>query len=90
MINCREATRLISQSMDGRLPWLRRLALRVHLLYCVWCRRYAVQLKFLRQAVRELPPENIEAESEKLSSAEKDQMCARLRESIKNNPPSAD
>ena len=28
MLNCREATRLISQSMDAKLPWPRRLAMR--------------------------------------------------------------
>jgi len=90
MINCREATRLISQSMDVKLPWHRRLAMKVHLLYCVWCRRYAAQLQFLRKAARELPPENLEAASQKLSSAEKEQMCARLRESLKNNPRSSE
>jgi hypothetical protein len=81
MLNCREATRLISQSMDARLPWHRRLAMRVHLLYCVWCRRYAAQLQFLRKATRELPPEALDATAQKLSSEEKEKMRARIKES---------
>jgi hypothetical protein len=80
MLNCREATRLISQSMDARLPWHRRLAMRIHLLYCVWCRRYADQLQLLRKAAKELPPEALEPE-QKLSSEEKQKMCARLKDS---------
>jgi hypothetical protein len=87
MLNCREATRLISQSMDVKLPFHRRLMLRVHLLYCVWCRRYAAQLQFLRQATREIPPETLAAPLRKLSSKEKEQMRTRLQEELKGTPP---
>jgi hypothetical protein len=79
MLNCRHATRLISQSMDARLPWHRRLALRIHLAYCVWCRRYAAQLRFLRQAAGQLPPESSQS-AHKLSDEEKQKMQARLKE----------
>ncbi len=88
MLNCREATRLISQSLDAKLPWDQRLGLRFHLLYCIWCRRYATQLRFLRKATRELPPEVFDAPSSKLSTEEKEKMRARLRESLKDRPPS--
>jgi len=88
MLNCRQATRLISQSLDAKLPWHRRLAMKVHLLYCVWCRRYAAQLKFLRRATRELPSEAVDAAPQKLSSEEKEQMNSRLQESVKKLPPS--
>lgn len=87
MLNCREATRLISQSMDVKLPLRRRLLMRVHLLYCVWCRRYAVQLQFLRRATREVPPETLMAPLHKLSSEEKEQMRMRLQEELKKTPP---
>ena len=90
MLNCRQATRLISQSLDAKLPWYRRLQMKVHLLYCVWCRRYAAQLKFLRRATRELPPEALDAAPQKLSSEEKEQMNARLQESLKKLPPPAE
>ena len=90
MLNCRQATRLISQSLDAKLPWHRRLQMKVHLLYCAWCRRYAAQLKFLRRATRELPPEALDAAPQKLSSEEKEQMNARLKESVKKLPPSAE
>jgi len=90
MLNCRQATRLISQSLDAKIPWHQRLAMKVHLLCCVWCRRYAAQLKFLRRATRELPPEALDAAPQKLSIVEKEQMSARLQESVKKLPPSAE
>jgi len=87
MINCRQATRLISQSMDAKLPWSRRLAMKVHLLYCVWCRRYAAQLKVLRRAAQQLP--NPEADpTHKLSDEARKRMCARLNEALKEPPSS--
>jgi len=88
MLNCREATRLISQSMDAKLPWHRRWALKGHLLYCIWCRRYDAQVQILRKAARELPPENLETQPQKLSREEKDQLRARLQAGLKNPPPS--
>ena len=89
MLNCRDTTRLISQSMDATLPWHRRLAIRVHLLYCVWCRRYAAQLRLLRQAARQLPAEEVALASQKLSSETKEQMRARLQQALKDLPPSS-
>jgi len=90
MLNCRQATRLISQSLDAKIPWHQRLEMKVHLLYCVWCRRYAAQLKFLRRATRELPPEALDAAPHKLSIEEKEQMNARLQQSVKKLRPSAE
>ncbi len=87
MLNCRQATRLVSQAMDVKLPWHRRLAMRAHLLYCVWCRRYSAQLQVLRKATRELPPEAVNPLPQKLSNEQKEQMRARLQEDLKNLPP---
>ena len=90
MLNCRQVTRLVSQSMDTKLRWYQSFGMRIHLLYCVWCRRYAAQLQFLRRATRELPPEALDAAPQKLSSKEKEQMNARLQESLKKLPPPAE
>jgi hypothetical protein len=87
MLNCRQVSRLISQSMDARLPWHRRLGIRVHLFYCVWCRRYAAQLKVLRQAACQLRPEATSPESQKLSEDAKQRMQARLEAALKDTPP---
>jgi len=85
MLNCRQITRLVSQSLDRKLPWYQRLAVRFHLLYCVWCRRYANQVLFLRKATKALAAE--EASAARLSTEAKEQMCQRMEQALKNSPP---
>ena len=84
MLNCRQITRLLSQSMDGKLRWHQNLAVRLHLLYCLWCRRYAVQLKFLRKATRQLATDPAGTSAQKLSGEAKTQINARLQEELKH------
>jgi hypothetical protein len=86
MLNCKQVSRLVSQAMDAKLPWHQRVAMRFHLLYCSWCRRYAAQIKFLRRASRELPKETKDAERPTLSNDAKERMRQRLHEALKDSP----
>ena len=86
MLNCRQVTRLVSQSMEVRLPWYQRVGVRFHLLYCVWCRRYASQVQFLRKAAKGLAMEAQNASASTLSPEAKEQMRKRLEEALKNPP----
>ena len=89
MLNCRQVTRMVSQSMDAKLPWYQRLGVRLHLLYCVWCRRYASQLQFLRTAAQQLPSGLDAVPPHGLSSKAKDQIRIRMQEALrKTSPPS--
>lgn len=54
LLTCKETTRLVSQGLDRELAFGERVALRVHLAICLGCRRAGSQMRFLRQAVREL------------------------------------
>jgi hypothetical protein len=72
--------------MDAKPRWHRRLAIRFHLLYCVWCRRYADQLQFLRRASRGLAAEALEAPAHELSAEAKQQMVARMQEALTDPP----
>lgn len=54
IISCKESTRLVSQGLDRELAFGERVALRVHLVICLGCRRAGAQMRFLRRAVREL------------------------------------
>ena len=54
MLPCKEVTRLVSQGLDRRLPFGRRVALRVHLAICDGCTNFSKQMAFLRKAVQEL------------------------------------
>ena len=52
MFNCKEVTRLISESLDRELPLYQRMGIRIHLLMCKFCSRYRKQLLFLRATMR--------------------------------------
>jgi hypothetical protein len=60
MLSCEQVTRLLSDSMDRRLPLRQRMALRMHLFMCKFCSRYRRQLLFLREAMRRYYAEDLE------------------------------
>src|ERR1041385_1219870 len=67
---CKQAVRLQSAALDGKLSFRQRLGLRIHLLLCKWCRRYGKQIGFLRTIARErcaeeqvLPPQTLSPEA---------------------------
>ncbi|MBI3897749.1 MAG: zf-HC2 domain-containing protein [Gammaproteobacteria bacterium] len=53
MLSCKEASRLVSLSIDQRLSWRQRGALRLHLFLCAACTRFKQQAKFLHKAAEE-------------------------------------
>jgi hypothetical protein len=50
-ISCKEASRLISLSRDGRLTFGQRTALRLHLALCNACTNVKEQFEFLSRAL---------------------------------------
>jgi Putative zinc-finger len=52
LISCKDASRLISQLQEGGLPTGRRIALRLHLLFCDACTNFRRQLILLREAMQ--------------------------------------
>lgn len=80
--NCREVSRLQSDTLEQSLPLARRVGLRIHLLLCRWCRRYGEQIRFLRHAVREHPEQVNAASPHTLSPAARE----RLKQSLRNGP----
>ena len=53
-IDCKEASRLLSQAMDQNLPLWDRVRLRLHLAACDACANFSRQLQLLRRAVARL------------------------------------
>ncbi len=52
MLNCKEATRLVSESQDRKLSLLETVPLQFHLMICTGCRNFNKQMPFLREAMR--------------------------------------
>jgi hypothetical protein len=51
-LRCEAASELSSRELDEPLPFLDRAALLCHVMVCRSCRRFRVQVKVIRQAVR--------------------------------------
>lgn len=51
MRNCRDVARLLSCAEETSLSWRERWAVRVHQLFCVYCRRYGRQIVLLRRVL---------------------------------------
>lgn len=63
MLNCKETTQLVSESMDHQLTFRRRMGLKMHLLMCRYCDRYSHQIAILRNLVRRYSRDEIELEN---------------------------
>jgi len=50
LVNCKEASRLLSHGQDNRLSVWDTVRLRLHLYACAACRRLEQQMGFLRRA----------------------------------------
>lgn len=53
MLSCKQASKLLSQSLDRKLSWKERIELRFHLLICDMCTRFAKQLKIMQTAMQD-------------------------------------
>lgn len=50
--DCKEASILTSQSLDESLPYRKRLGMKIHILFCKFCRRNNQQLQLVRELIR--------------------------------------
>ena len=72
MLSCREVPAEVNQLLDGELPLRRRIALRLHILMCVHCRRYLRQIRLLCESMTQ--------HWGRASDAEVERVMERLRE----------
>jgi hypothetical protein len=56
MRNCKDISKLVSESLDHDLTWFQRLSLRLHALLCNCpiCKKFYSQMRLTRDAAREL------------------------------------
>ncbi len=55
MLNCKQNSELLSQSLDRPVTLREKVAMRMHLMMCRGCRNFEKQLNFIHKAARELP-----------------------------------
>ena len=54
MLDCKDASQLISQSLDRSLTLRERFALKLHLFICIFCKRFNQQLQTLKVALKNM------------------------------------
>jgi hypothetical protein len=52
MLTCKDVSKLVSESLDRKLPLSQRMAVRLHIMMCRMCRAYQKQTLLLRNAVQ--------------------------------------
>jgi len=52
MLHCDKVSKFVSESMDRELSLVEKVGVRVHLLMCRHCARFARQLEHMRSAIR--------------------------------------
>lgn len=52
MMNCKQATRLISESQERSLSLVEKMSLKVHLVICTGCKNFSLQVPFLSKAMK--------------------------------------
>lgn len=96
LFSCKTIVAALSESLDRQISWPRWLLIRLHLLVCVPCSRYARQLRLIRAVVHrvfrlsgdheDLGPESPDPAvfQESLSPEARD----RIRAALRGDPPS--
>lgn len=86
MLNCKDMTKLISDSMDAKITLRQRMELWGHILMCGLCRRFHSNALVIRKRVRECdtPPTDkvagAEPEEASLSAEARKRIAAAMKE----------
>jgi hypothetical protein len=54
MLTCKEVSRSIASDEPTATDWRQRLSIKIHLLMCRHCRRYALQIRAIGDAARQV------------------------------------
>jgi hypothetical protein len=81
MLTCKQASQLISQSLDEPLSWSDRMKLKFHLFICNACTRFNQQLRLIKNAVLSIKSETENDATIQLSLEAK----ARINQAIESN-----
>ena len=90
MLNCKDMTKLISDSLERKITLRERMELWMHIMMCGMCRRFRSNALALRRRVRgtALPSEDYQAagpytnSSETLSSSAKERIATTIKQQL--------
>jgi hypothetical protein len=62
-LSCRELVELVTEYLEGRLPFDERTRFELHLGYCDYCRTYLRQMRQVLETAGELTEESVAPEA---------------------------
>lgn len=80
-MKCKQASELISQSLDQPLTWSSRIQLKFHLLICKYCARFNQQMHAMKLALNTLRSAIEDDESITLSVSAKKKIAQEIKKS---------
>ncbi len=84
MPNCKEVTRLVSESMERKLPFRKRMGLWMHLSMCKLCGGFRKELQMIQKAARQ-QAERIEIDSVSDDNSLPDDARERIRRALQSS-----
>lgn len=84
MISCEQLTRLTSESLERDISFKEKMNMKLHIMFCQWCRRYEKQITFINRAIHNYIRQSNQSDKEchcRLSDKSRDS----IRSKIKNN-----
>lgn len=84
MLNCKEVSEKMSESMDRKLPFFYRMQLKIHFLMCKYCKRFKEQMLLIREAARfdGTTDDNVDP-----SQCLSEEACQRIKQAMRNHMP---
>ena len=83
MLDCKQASQLISQSLDRSLTLRERLSLKLHLFICQFCKRFSQHMQTIRVALKQMTSSIESNDGIEMPSAAKSRILQSI-ESIKD------
>ena len=88
MLNCKDASRLVSESLDHRLSWWQRINLWMHVRMCGVCWGFQrALLRIHREASLHPGQEEVERDSAEPGSHLTDESRERIKRVLESGPP---
>ncbi len=63
MLTCKELTEIVTDYLEGRMPFGKRMSFWLHISMCKHCREYIRQMKLTVATLGKMPPEPIPPET---------------------------
>lgn len=82
MLSCKQASELVSQSLDRPLTMRERLSVRFHLLICAACARFSRQLAYMQATIEKFVLDTEQNEGLKLSASAKERMAEAMKSKV--------